>query len=150
MAKPRSAGEEQAHGDRSRSGYDGQHLALANPEDNAHYSSAAAEESEEPRHDPVSDCEGLSTQHSGAKEKGALSKTSRFSRVSGGHAAQPTPRFTGAARSILDNSDELRSAASGAIASWAASHRACGYDSSDVAVGGHAPIRCRNATILPR
>ena len=29
-------------------------------------------------------------------------------------------------------------------------HRACGYDPSDAAVGGHAPIRCRNATILPR
>jgi hypothetical protein len=26
----------------------------------------------------------------------------------------------------------------------------CGYDPSDAAVGGHAPIRCRNATILPR
>ena len=25
-----------------------------------------------------------------------------------------------------------------------------GYPPSDVAVGGHAPIRCRNATILPR
>jgi hypothetical protein len=32
----------------------------------------------------------------------------------------------------------------------AASHRACGYDSSDAAVGGHALIRWRNATILPR
>ena len=40
--------------------------------------------------------------------------------------------------------------ASGATASWRAFHRACGYDSSDAAVGGHAPIRCRNATILPR
>jgi hypothetical protein len=30
------------------------------------------------------------------------------------------------------------------------SYRACGYDPSDAAVGGHAPIRCRNATILPR
>jgi len=29
-------------------------------------------------------------------------------------------------------------------------HRACGYGPSDAAVGGHAPIRCRNATILPR
>ena len=28
--------------------------------------------------------------------------------------------------------------------------RAYGYDPSDLAVGGHAPIRCRNATILPR
>ena len=27
---------------------------------------------------------------------------------------------------------------------------ACVYDPSDAAVGGHAPIRCRNATILPR
>ncbi len=33
---------------------------------------------------------------------------------------------------------------------WAVSHRACGYDPSDAAVGGHAPIRCRNATIFPR
>ena len=40
-------------------------------------------------------------------------------------------------------------AASGATARWAASRR-CIYDSSDAAVGGHAPIRCRNATILPR
>jgi hypothetical protein len=31
-----------------------------------------------------------------------------------------------------------------------ASHRTCGYDPSDAAVGGHALIRCRNATILPR
>lgn len=29
-------------------------------------------------------------------------------------------------------------------------HRACGYDGFDAAMGGHAPIRCRNATILPR
>ena len=28
--------------------------------------------------------------------------------------------------------------------------RACGYDSADAPGGGHAPIRCRNATILPR
>ena len=39
---------------------------------------------------------------------------------------------------------------SGATASWAASHRACGYDPSDAAMGGHAPIRCRNATIFPK
>jgi hypothetical protein len=29
-------------------------------------------------------------------------------------------------------------------------YNACGYDPSDAAVGGHAPIRCRNATILPK
>ena len=31
-----------------------------------------------------------------------------------------------------------------------AASRACGYDTSDAFVGGHAPIRCRSATILPR
>ncbi len=50
----------------------------------------------------------------------------------------------------LEGTEQSGCAASGATASWAASHRACGYNLSDAAVGGHAPIRCRNATILPR
>ena len=32
----------------------------------------------------------------------------------------------------------------------AASQEANGYDSPDADGGGHAPIRCRNATIFPR
>jgi hypothetical protein len=55
-----------------------------------------------------------------------------------------------AAREPGEGVDQGGCARSGATASWAASHRACGYDPSDAAVGGHAPIRCRNATILPR
>ena len=51
---------------------------------------------------------------------------------------------------VLEGTEKSGCAASGATASWAESHRACGYDPSDAAVGGHAPIRCRNATILPR
>src|SRR5205823_287163 len=42
---------------------------------------------------------------------------------------------------ILRSTDTLRCAASGAIASWAAAQGTCGYNSSDAAVGGHAPIR---------
>ena len=92
-ADPRSPGEEQAHDDRSRPTHDEQHSAVADPEDNAHDSGAAAEESEEYRHDPVSDCEGLSTKHSGAKEKGVLSGACRSSRVSAGHARAQTLPF---------------------------------------------------------
>ena len=49
----------------------------------------------------------------------------------------------------LEGTEQSGCAAPGATASWAASPP-CGYDPSDAAVGGHAPIRWRNATILPR
>src|SRR6266849_2728258 len=51
---------------------------------------------------------------------------------------------------ILDCLLPLRNALPPLRSEWAASHRACGYDSADAPGGGHAPIRCRNATILPR
>ena len=61
-----------------------------------------------------------------------------------------TPRFSGPARRRSPNARTRVCAGSAATASWAASRRTCRYGSSVAAFGGHAPILCRNATILPR
>jgi hypothetical protein len=74
----------------------------------------------------------------------------KISHSSYSSASRRTTRFTGAARSIYDEPGYLRCAASGAIASWAAAQGTCLYNPPDAGEGGHAPIRCRSATILPK
>jgi hypothetical protein len=58
---------------------------------------------------------------------------------------RPQPRAGGQSRGDQQPGDRRSEGGT-----HAGSHRACGYDPSDAAVGGHAPIRWRNATILPR